>query len=147
VRWRNPGDVPTQVLDAWIDTLGIPTVPPGVSQEDLVSRWPIESLAAPVLLTVQQLNIAPGNLLAPATIPGLQGFAVESGTLHIHDSGEEGTPPGDFTMPAGASRVFGGPGYREVPRSWNLSSADANRVTMIMLTVAPVSSLEEAPMG
>ena len=147
VQWRNTGDAPTTVLDAWIDTLGIPTLPPGVSQVGLVSRWPIESLAAPVLLTVQQLTIGPGTHLAPATIPGLQGLYVESGTLHVQDSDEGGTPPGDFTMPAGATRVFGGPGYHEVPPSWTVSSADADFVTLIVLTLAPANELAGTPMN
>lgn len=148
VHWRNTGNGPTQVLDAWIDTLGIPTPPDRVSQEELVSRWPIDSLTSPVLLTVQEIDVAPGDHLIPASIPGLQGFAVESGTLHVHDSGDGGTPPGDFTVPVGASRVFGGPGYSEVPRSWTVSSADANPVTLIILTMPPASPLEEGtPMG
>jgi sugar lactone lactonase YvrE len=145
--WPNDGNVPASMIDTRITRIGVESVPSGGSHEVLIDARPNGTLTPPLLVTVQRREFNPGDTLKPATVPGLQGLYVESGSLQVSDAGELGTPAGAFVISAGQERTFGVTSYHEVPSGWTLRSADSTPVTLLFLTMTEGNPQEATPMG
>jgi hypothetical protein len=142
VRWRNAGRERVSVLDTWTSAVGAKTVP-GVEHTALIDLWPIKSPMGPLLVTVGRLTLHASDRLAPAAIPGLQGFRVLSGSLLVMSAGNAFSRPSTFPLAAG-SGVIDRIGHAGIPPSWTVTSADADPVSLLVLTITSANPLQTA---